>query len=118
MDRALDRVTRALEGLLGRCAGLVPPGRRGWAEAVRAEAGEVPAGPARVGWLTGGLWLVVREAGMVRRIGYGLGAAESADSDRPRAGRSARVIRVTEGIAWRDGSAAGEGRSRVTVRAS
>lgn len=75
MDRALDGVTRALEGLLGRCAGLLPPGRRGWAEAVRAEAGEVPAGPARVGWLAGGLWLVAREAGMIRRIGYGVGVA-------------------------------------------
>jgi hypothetical protein len=71
----MDGVTRALDGLLGRCAGLVPPGRRGWVEAVRAEAGEVPAGAARVGWLGGGLWLVAREAGMVRRIGYGLGVA-------------------------------------------
>jgi hypothetical protein len=75
MSRALDRMTRALEGLLRRCAGLLPPGRREWAEAVRAEAGEVPAGPARVGWLAGGLWLVAREAGMIRRIGYGLGVA-------------------------------------------
>jgi hypothetical protein len=69
----MDGVTRALEGLLGRCAGLVPPQRRGWAEAVRAEASEVPAGWARLGWLAGGFWLVAREAGMVRRIGYGLG---------------------------------------------
>ena len=75
MDRGLAGVTRALERLLGRCGGLLPPERRewGWAEAVRAEAGEVPAGAARLGWLAGGLWLVVREAGMVRRIGYGLG---------------------------------------------
>jgi hypothetical protein len=72
-DRALDRLTRALDGLLGRCTGLMPPGRRGWAEAVRAEAGEVPAGVARLGWVAGGLWLVAREAGMVRRIGYALG---------------------------------------------
>jgi hypothetical protein len=75
MGRALDGMTRALERLLGRCAGLVPPGRRGWVEAVRAEAGEVPPGTARLGWLAGGLWLVAREAGMVRRIGYGLGIA-------------------------------------------
>ena len=71
----MDRMTRALEGLLRWGAGLVPPERRGWAEAVRAEAGEVPGGTARLGWLAGGLWLVVREAGMVRRIGYGLGVA-------------------------------------------
>jgi hypothetical protein len=75
MDRALDGVTRALARLLGRCAGLLPPGRRGWVEAVRTEAGEVPAGVARLRWLAGGLWLVAREAGMVRRIGYGLGIA-------------------------------------------
>jgi hypothetical protein len=75
MSPALDKVTRALDGLLDWCAGLLPPGRRAWAEAVRAEAGEVPAGAARAGWLGGGLWLVVREAGMVRRIGYGLGVA-------------------------------------------
>jgi len=73
MGRALEGMTRALERLLGRCAGLVPPGRRGWVEAVRAEAGELPPGGARLGWLAGGLWLVAREAGMVRRIGYGLG---------------------------------------------
>ncbi|MGO9082883.1 MAG: hypothetical protein ACLQDY_28290 [Streptosporangiaceae bacterium] len=72
---APERVTRALDRLLGWCAGLLPPGRRGWAEAVRAEAGEVPAGMARLGWLAGGLWLVAREAGMVRRIGYWLGVA-------------------------------------------
>jgi hypothetical protein len=74
MGGPLDGVTRALDRLLGRCGGLVPPGRRGWAEAVRAEAGEVPPGPARLGWLAGGFWLVAREAGMIRRIGYGLGA--------------------------------------------
>ncbi len=71
----MERVAGVLGRLLGRCAGLVPPGRRGWVEAVRAEAGEVPAGPARAGWLAGGLWLVAREAKMIRRIGYGLGVA-------------------------------------------
>ncbi len=75
MGRALDGAARALERLLGRCAALVPPGRRGWVEAVRAEAGEVPPGMARLSWLAGGLWLVAKEAGMVRRIGYGLGVA-------------------------------------------
>jgi hypothetical protein len=46
----MDGVTRALEGLLGRCAGLVPPQRRGWAEAVRAEASE---GRGWAGWRVG-----------------------------------------------------------------
>jgi len=72
VTRASDGVTRALDGLLSRCAGLVPPERRGWAVAVRTEAGEVPAGAARLRWVAGGLWLVAREAQMVRRIGYGL----------------------------------------------
>jgi hypothetical protein len=71
----MDKVTRALDRLLGRSAGLVPPARRGWVEAVRAESGETPAGVARLGWLAGGLWLVAREAGMVRRIAYGLAVA-------------------------------------------
>jgi hypothetical protein len=68
-------VTRALEGLLGRCAGLLPARRQEWVQAVRAEAAAVPTGAARVGWLAGGFWLVAREAGLVRRIGYGLGVA-------------------------------------------
>jgi hypothetical protein len=71
--RAAGGVTRALERALGRCAGLLPPGRRGWADAVRAEAAEVPAGRARLGWVAGGMWLVAREAQMTRRIAGGLG---------------------------------------------
>jgi hypothetical protein len=62
----MDRVTRVLAGLLGRSAGMLPAARRKWAEAVLAEAGEVPAGSARVAWLGGGLWLVAREAVMGR----------------------------------------------------
>jgi hypothetical protein len=64
----MDRVTAALAGLLGRSAGLLPAGRREWAQAVLAEAGEVPAGAGRVAWLCGGLWLVAREAVMGRVI--------------------------------------------------
>ena len=40
----MDRFTRVLAGLLGRSAGLLPAARRDWAEAVLAEAGEIPAG--------------------------------------------------------------------------
>jgi hypothetical protein len=66
----MGRFTRVLAGLLGRSAGLLPAGRREWAEAVLAEAGEVPAGVGRVAWLCGGLWLVAREAlmGRVTRV--------------------------------------------------
>jgi hypothetical protein len=67
-------LTRVLAGLLRRSAWLVPPGRRQWAEAVAAEAGEVAAGWPRLRWLAGGLWLVVREAAMARKVVYWLGA--------------------------------------------
>jgi hypothetical protein len=67
------RFTRVLAGLLGRSAGVLPEARREWAEALLAEAGEVPAGAARLAWLGGGLWLVAREANMVRKFVYWLG---------------------------------------------
>jgi hypothetical protein len=74
----MDRFTGALAGLLGRSAGLLPAGRREWAEAVLAEAGEVPAGAGRVAWLCGGLWLVAREVVMgrvIRVLAFAAGAA-------------------------------------------
>ena len=64
----MDRFTGALAGLLGRSAGLLPAARRHWVQAVLAEAGEVPAGAARVAWLCGGLWLVGREVVMGRAV--------------------------------------------------
>ncbi len=55
---------------LGRAgARLVPAGRRDWAEAVWAEAYEVPAGWPRLVWRVGGVWLIAREVVMVRWIG-------------------------------------------------
>ncbi len=73
----MDRLMRALAGLLGRSAGLLPAARREWAEAVLAEAGEVPAGAGRVAWLCGGLWLVAREVVMrvIRVLAFAAGAA-------------------------------------------
>jgi len=74
----MDRFTAALAGLLGRSAGLLPAARREWAEAVLAEAGEVPAGMGRVAWLCGGLWLIAREVGMgrvIRVLAFAAGAA-------------------------------------------
>ena len=62
-------LTSVIEVVL-RCAALcLPAGRREWAEAVRAEAANVPAGRARMEWLIGGLWLVAREVGMIRKVG-------------------------------------------------
>jgi hypothetical protein len=64
----MDRFSRVLAGLLRRSAGLLPAGRRDWAEAVLAEAGEVRAGAERMAWLGGGVWLVAREVVMGRVI--------------------------------------------------
>jgi hypothetical protein len=46
---------------------LVPPGRRDWAEALWAEARQVPPGLPRLAWYAGGVRLVTREASLVRR---------------------------------------------------
>jgi hypothetical protein len=69
------RMCGALSGLLQVLARLLPAGRREWAEAVQAEASEAPAGWPRLGWLAGGVWLVAREASMMRRVLYGAGCA-------------------------------------------
>jgi len=72
----MEQLTWMLAGMLRNAAGLLPPGRRQWAEAVRAEAGQVPAGWPRLRWLAGGLWLAAREGArmMISRVVYRLGA--------------------------------------------
>ena len=72
----MERLTWMLAGMLRHAAGLLPPGRQEWAEAVRAEAGEVPAGWQRLRWLAGGLWLAVREGAMmmIGKAVYRIGA--------------------------------------------
>ncbi len=69
----MERLAAMLAGTLRAAAWLLPPGRRQWAEAARAEAGQVPAGWPRLSWLAGGLWLVAREAKMVRKVLYWVG---------------------------------------------
>ena len=59
-------------------ARLVPAERRDWAEALWAEAGEVPPGLARLAWRAGGMRLVAREALLVRRAGRSLAFAAAA----------------------------------------
>jgi len=51
---------------------LVPAARRDWAEAVWAEAHEVPAGWPRLAWRAGALGLMAKEGQMVRTIGIWL----------------------------------------------
>jgi hypothetical protein len=70
----MGQLTWMLAGMLCYAVRLLPPGRRQWAEAVQAEAGQVPPGWPRLRWLAGGLWLVVREAKMARKVVYWLGA--------------------------------------------
>ena len=48
---------------------LVPAGRRDWAEAIWAEAYEVPSGFRRLAWRAGGVQVIAREALMARKIG-------------------------------------------------
>jgi len=71
----MDELTWMLAGMLRHAARLLPPGRQQWAEAVRAEAGQVPAGWPRLRWLAGGLWLAAREGAkmMVGKVVYRLG---------------------------------------------
>ena len=45
----MDRLTLVLAGLLRTAARLLPPASREWAEAVQAEADQVPAGWPRLG---------------------------------------------------------------------
>ena len=70
-----DRLISVLAGMLRHAARLLPPGRRQWVEAVQAEAAALPAGWPRLGWLAGGLWLVVREVKMMRKVVYWLGVS-------------------------------------------
>jgi hypothetical protein len=69
---AMGWLTRSMAALLRHLAGLVAADRREWAEAVCAEAAEIPAGRPRLAWLAGGLWLVATDARVVRGIGYSL----------------------------------------------
>lgn len=48
---------------------LLPAGRRDWAEALWAEAHEVPAGWPRLVWRVGGARLIAKEAQLARRTG-------------------------------------------------
>ena len=105
----IDRFTRMLAGLLGRSARLLPAARRDWAEAVLAEAGEIPAGAGRVAWLGGGLWLVAREVVMgrvVRVLAFAVAAAGMVWIGWP--GASSNSATPSEpGVRRRYGSAAG-----------
>ena len=69
------RLAAALTRTLAGAARLLPADKRPWAEALQAETDQIPAGGPRLAWLAGGFWLIARESGMARRIGYWAGAA-------------------------------------------
>jgi hypothetical protein len=71
-------LTGVMAALLRCSAGLLPADRRVWADALLAEAGEVPPGRHRVAWLAGGVRLTVREAALARRLTYPLAFAAAA----------------------------------------
>jgi hypothetical protein len=78
----MERLTWMLAGMLRHAARWLPPERRQWGEAVRAEVGQVPAGWPRLRWLAGGLWLAATEGAkmMIAKVVYrlGLGAVAAA----------------------------------------
>ncbi|HXW87571.1 MAG TPA: hypothetical protein VEJ42_04875 [Streptosporangiaceae bacterium] len=61
----MTRISRAAGSLAAR---LLPVELRVWAEALWAEAAQVPSASERAGWLAGGLWLIARECLMIRRV--------------------------------------------------
>ena len=64
----MNRLARMLAGLLRGLAGLLGEHRRDWVHALLAETDDQPTPSARLAWLGGGLWLVVREVLMNRII--------------------------------------------------
>lgn len=74
----MNGLSRAMAVVLRRAMALVSGSRRDWAEAIWAEAAEVPAGWQRLSWLAGGLRLTVREAARGRRLWYPLAFASAA----------------------------------------
>lgn len=70
----MEQFGTMLTAILRAAERLLPPGRRQWAEAVRAEAVQAPGGWPQARWLVGGLWLVAKEAGVMRKVMYWIGA--------------------------------------------
>jgi hypothetical protein len=65
----MSKQTRVMVAVARALAWLLPAGRRDWAEAVWAEAQQVPPGMARLAWRAGGAWMLAREGLRPRRLG-------------------------------------------------
>jgi hypothetical protein len=73
----MNWLLRGLTAVVHGLAGLLAKGRRDWVHALLAEAGQEPTPWARLAWLAGGLWLVIREVVLHRLIpalGFAAGA--------------------------------------------
>lgn len=68
----MDRLTRLTEALLRSAEPMLPVEHRAWAQALRTEAAEVPAGWDRLAWLTGGIRFTLRAAVLSRGLAYSL----------------------------------------------
>ena len=132
----MKQLTWMLTGLLRWAARLLPPVRRQWAEAVQAEASQVPAGWPRLRWLAGGLRLVAREGTVMRKVVYWLGCGAVAAAAAWAVWQSWRAVpapyydpqtvtdrvRVLAGIGalvvlpWAAGGMAGSARSPTALR--
>jgi hypothetical protein len=64
----MGRLVLMLTGLVRGLAGLLSEHRRDWVRALLAETDDLPSPSARLAWLGGGLWLVVREVVMNRIV--------------------------------------------------
>jgi hypothetical protein len=65
----MGELARVMAAVRSFAVWLMPAGRRDWAEAVWAEAHQVPPGLARLAWRAGGVWVLAREALLPRRLG-------------------------------------------------
>jgi hypothetical protein len=68
----MERLTRMTLALLRSAEPLLPAEHRTWAQALRTEAAEVPAGWDRLVWLAGGVRFTLRSAALNLRLGYPL----------------------------------------------
>jgi hypothetical protein len=68
----MTRLSRGCAAAGRAAARLLPAERRDWAEALWAEAHQVPPGLPRLAWRAGGLRLIAREATMARRLASAL----------------------------------------------
>ncbi len=66
-----------LTGVVRGLAGLLSEYRRDWVRGLLAETDDLPSRSARLAWVGGGLWLVVREVvmnGIIQRLAFAAGA--------------------------------------------